>query len=401
MTDASAAPIDPTLLDPVLATDLAKALTLPAEAYVSGDVLEWEREHFFEGSWVCVGRSDDLAEAGDQKAVRIGREGILLARGQDGGLRGFFNTCRHRGHELMACGEMRNMNGIKCPYHAWVYGLEGELKGAPRFGKIPGFDKTEYPLIPARTHEWLGWVFVNADGGAPEFSEYVGNLTELVAPWEPERAFTGDAHDYTADANWKTIAENYQECYHCPSIHPALCKVTPVDSGEYYQHTGAVIGGSMELMDFADTMSMTGASKGVAFRGLRDKQKREVYYYGVFPNLLISLHPDYIMTHRLDPVSPGKTAIECAWLWAPESKERPDFDTSYASEFWDVTNKEDFDACESVFRGLSSEGYRQGPFAEEEDEVHAFMFMIAQGYKDGRITRAPDLNYRHAVDEAS
>ncbi len=180
-----------------------------------------------------------------------------------------------------------------------------------------------------------------------------------------------------------------------------MCKVTPVDSGEYYQHTGAVIGGSMELMDFAETMSMTGRSAGVAFRGLDDKQRREVYYYGVFPNLLISLHPDYIMTHRLDPVAPGRTEIECAWLWAPESKERPDFGTDYATEFWDVTNAEDFRACESVYRGLDSEGYRQGPFSEEEDEVHAFMLMIARGYRDGRVTEAPDLSERHMVEEAS
>ncbi|MEX2275211.1 MAG: aromatic ring-hydroxylating dioxygenase subunit alpha [Actinomycetota bacterium] len=401
MSDRAAAPIDLASIERVLAPELQNALTLPAEAYTSDEVLAWEREHFFEGSWVCVGRSDDLSQRGDQRAVRVGTEGILLVRGQDGALRGFYNTCRHRGHELMACGEMRNMNGIKCPYHAWVYGLEGELKGAPRFGKIPGFDKGDYPLTPARVAEWLGWVFVNADGQAPEFDEYIGNFTALMADWEPERCFTGDAHDYTAEANWKTIVENYQECYHCPSIHPALCKVTPVDSGEYYQHTGAVIGGSMELMDFAETMSLTGESKGVAFRKLNDKQKREVYYYALFPNLLISLHPDYIMTHRLDPISPGKTAIECAWLWAPESKERADFDTNYASEFWDVTNNEDFQACESVFRGLTSEGYRQGPFAQEEDEVHAFMYMIAQGYKDGRITKAPDLTYGQAVEEAS
>ena len=105
--------------------------------------------------------------------------------------------------------------------------------------------------MSARITEWMGWVFVNADGEAPAFDTFIGNLAELLAPWEPERCFTAETHDYVAHANWKTIVENYQECYHCPSIHPALCKVTPVNSGEYYQHTGAVIGGSMELMDFA------------------------------------------------------------------------------------------------------------------------------------------------------
>jgi phenylpropionate dioxygenase-like ring-hydroxylating dioxygenase large terminal subunit len=387
------APIDPELLRPVLEPDLSAARTLPPAAYTSDDVLEWERRNFFEGSWVCVGRAEDLATPGDQRAVRIGEEGILLVRGKDAVLRGFFNSCRHRGHELLAEGEQRNLAAIKCPYHAWVYGLDGQLGAAPRFSAIPGFDRSEYPLVPARVTEWMGWVFVNADGGAPSFDAFIGNLGELLAPWEPERCFTAEVHDYVARANWKTIVENYQECYHCPSIHPALCKVTPVNSGEYYQHTGAVIGGSMELMDFAQTMSFTGESDGVNFRALSDKQRREVYYYGVFPNLLISLHPDYIMTHRLEPIAPGEVAIECAFLFPPEARDLPEFSAAYASEFWDVTNREDFEACESVFRGMGSTGFRQGPFAREEDEVHAFMLMIARGYEDGRITRAPDLEY--------
>jgi len=393
LSGGATAPIDPAALRPVLDPTLEGSRTLPAEAYVSGEMLQWERRHFFEGSWVCVGRADDLGAPGDQMAVQVGTEGILLVRGKDGELRGYFNTCRHRGHELLACGESRNVNAIKCPYHAWVYGLDGSLKGAPRFGGVAGFDKGGYPLVDVRVREWMGWIFVNPDGEAPDLDAYLGNLDELIADWEPARTFVAARHEYVVKANWKTVVENYQECYHCPSIHPALCKVTPVDSGEYFQHTGAVIGGSMELMDFAETMSFTGESRGVNFRALNEKQRREVYYYGVFPNLLISLHPDYIMTHRLDPLAPGEVRIECSFLFPPEAKERSDFDPAYAWEFWDATNREDFAACESVFRGMTSSGYRQGPFAREEDEVHAFMHMIARGYVEGRITRAPEIDH--------
>ncbi len=396
-----AAPIDLTALLPVLDPSLEGSRTLPAEAYLSSEMLQWELRHFFEGSWACVGRADALREPGDQVAVRVGSEAILLVRGKDGELRGYFNICRHRGHELLACGESRNVNAIKCPYHAWVYGLDGALKGAPRFGGVPGFDKGGYPLIDVPVREWMGWVFVNPDGEAPDLETYLGNLGELIADWEPGRTFVAARHEYVVKANWKTIVENYQECYHCPSIHPALCKVTPVDSGEYFQHTGAVIGGSMELMDFAQTMSFTGESRGVAFRALNEKQRREVYYYGVFPNLLISLHPDYIMTHRLYPLAPGEVWIECSFLFPPEAKERPDFDPAYAWEFWDATNREDFAACESVFRGMTSSGYRQGPFARQEDEVHAFMHMIALGYVEGRITKAPHIDYAGPSGTAS
>lgn len=401
MSNGSGAPLDRNALDAVVHPSLAAARTLPAEAYTSDEVFEWERLHFFAGSWTCVGRGGDLAAPGDQRAIRAGTEGILLVRSDDGVLRGFSNTCRHRGHELLECGAARNLRAVKCPYHAWVYDLDGKLKGAPRFGSVPGFDKADYPLIGVPVREWMGWVFVNADGGAPPFEEHIGDLGERIEPWEPGRTFVGARHEYTVKANWKTIVENYQECYHCPSIHPALCKVTPVDSGEYQQHSGAVIGGSMELEHFAETMSFTGESRGVPFRGLDQKQRREVYYYGVFPNLLISLHPDYIMTHRIDPLAPGEVWIECSFLFPPEARDRRDFDPGYASEFWDVTNREDFAACESVHRGLRSAGYRQGPFAREEDEVQAFMHMVARGYLDGRVTRAPELHPEGAAEVAS
>jgi Rieske 2Fe-2S family protein len=391
------APIHPELLQRVLAPTLGGSRTLPAEAYLSADVLRWEVEHFFGAGWVCAGRADDVATPGDQKAVRISDQGILLVRDEGGRLNAFANTCRHRGHELLEPGATINLRAIKCPYHAWVYGLDGTLNGAPRFGDVPGFDKTEYPLIAARVAEWHGWVFVNASGDAPGLDDYAGNLDELIAPWEPDRMFVGASHDYVIHANWKTITENYHECYHCPSIHPALCAVTPVDSGENFPHDGMWVGGSMELKDFAETMSITGESGGVRIRGLSDRQAREVYYFGLFPNLLISLHPDYVMAHRFEPLGPTETKVECQWLFPPEARERAGFSPDYASEFWDITNREDWLACESVTRGLASSGFRQGPFAWSEDEVHIFMAMVAQGYLDGRATRPPQVQQRDAA----
>jgi Rieske 2Fe-2S family protein len=384
-------PIDPARLRAVLAPTMGESRTLPAEAYLSDNVFAWETEHLFEGGWVCAGRSQDLAEPGDQRAFRIGQEGIVVVRDLQGTLRGFYNTCRHRGHELLEPDASRNLRAIKCPYHAWVYQLDGALGAAPRFGDQPGFDKADYPLIAARIAEWHGWLFVNAAGQAPELSEVVGNLDDLIAPWEPERLVVGASHTYEIAANWKTITENYHECYHCPSIHPELCVVTPPDSGENFAHDGHWVGGSMELKEFAQTMSLTGESGGVPIRGLSDRQLREVYYFGLFPNLLLSLHPDYVMTHRFEPLAPGRTKVECQWLFPPEAYERPDFSPAYASEFWDITNREDWLACESVYRGLGSGGFRQGPFAWSEDEVHAFMALVAQGYLDGHASPPPQI----------
>jgi Rieske 2Fe-2S family protein len=124
---------------------------------------------------------------------------------------------------------------------------------------------------------------------------------------------------------------------------------------------------------------------------LNARQLREVYYFGLFPNLLLSLHPDYVMTHRFEPLAPGRTKVDCQWLFPPEARERADFSPAYASEFWDITNREDWLACESVYRGLGSEGFRQGPFAWSEDEVHAFMALVAQGYLDGHASPPPQV----------
>ena len=129
-------PIDRKRLAPSLTSD--GQMSLPAEAYAGDSVLRWELEHFFDESWVCVGRSEDLRDAGDRRAVRLGRECVLLVRGERGSLRAFFNVCRHRGHELLEVGRAASGRFVRCPYHAWAYGLDGELKGAPGFGDVAG-----------------------------------------------------------------------------------------------------------------------------------------------------------------------------------------------------------------------------------------------------------------------
>lgn len=382
------APMDPSLLEPCLAPWPQEAKTLPAEAYLSPEVFAWERERFFDASWVCVGRSDDLSSPGDQRALRIGREGVLLVRQRSGRLMAFSNTCRHRGHELLDCGAPGlNRDHVRCPYHRWIYELDGGFKGGPGLASQSGFDRSDpdHDLLEARAAEWGGWVFVNASGDAYDFDRHAGALTELIADYEPERLRVGAVHSYELQANWKVICENYHECYHCSEIHPELCVVSSPGSGSDYEPSGAVIGGSMELLPHAETMSLDGKSSGVPFRRLGAAGRREVYYVQMWPNLLLSIHPDYVMTHRLEPLGPGVTRVECAWLWAPESFEHPGFDTSYASEFWDLTNRQDWAACEAVQRGMSGRGYRQGPLSDQEGIVHQCMAQAARGYLNGGL----------------
>ena len=384
----SPAPIAASLLEPCLAPFPEEARTLPAEAYLRDDVFAWERRHFLEGAWFCLGRSSDLSEPGDQRAHAVGDDGVLLARGEDGRLRGFYNTCRHRGHELLPCGgAATNERVVRCPYHRWMYDLDGTFRGGPGLAAQAGFDRDDrsHSLVPARLEEWHGWVFVNVSGDAAPLSDYVGTVDALLADRDPTTMFVAAVHGYELAANWKVVIENYHECYHCSEIHPELCQISLPGSGEDYEPTGTVIGGTMTLLPHAETMSLDGKSLGVPFPNLTGDALREVYYLELFPNLLLSIHPDYVMTHRLEPVAPGTTKVECAWLFPPQAKERSGFDPSYAADFWDITNRQDWAACEAVQRGMRGRGYRQSQFSDQEKCVHKAMAMVAQGYLEGSV----------------
>jgi Rieske 2Fe-2S family protein len=374
------APIDRAGLEEAL-RPFGESRMLPREAYVDPAVFEWEQRHFFGGGWMCVARSEQVAEPGEQRAEAAGTGSVLLVRGEDGTLGAFANTCRHRGHELLPCGESAQHRMIICPYHAWTYSLEGDLRAARIFKHVPGFEFGQWGLTRLPVAEWHGLVFVDISGGAAgSLDETLAKLDTLVAPYEPERLVTAGRHSYDAAANWKILTENYHECYHCPSIHPELCRVSPPKSGENYAADGAWIGGWMDLREGMETMSLDGASGGVPLQGLDRQGLRTVIYIAIFPNVLLSLHPDYVMTHRLIPVAADRTRIECTWAFAPEAVGRPDFDPGYAVEFWDITNRQDWAACESVQRGMSSPHALPGPLAPPEDAVYSFVTTIARGY---------------------
>ncbi len=354
---------------------------LPGEAYTSAEVLAWERRHLFAGTWTCLGRAEELftgpdGAAATQRALVVGDIPVLLTRDGEGPVRAFANTCRHRGHELLPEGGTGGRDLVPCPYHAWAFGLDGSLRRAPGFQQVPGFDRAAHGLLELPVEQWHGWVFANAAGDAAPFAEHLGGLAELAAPYAPGRLVEADRHTYTVAANWKVVVENYQECYHCPLIHPELCAVSPPTSGDNYDLPGAWVGGAMDLRDGAETMSFSGRSQGAFIEGIEGAERRRVLYLALFPNLLLSLHPDYVMTHLLVPEAPDRTLITCSW-YVPEGVA----DASYAVEFWDRTNRQDWAACESVQRGLSSPHFRPGPFAPNEDAVHRWVTLVGRAYR--------------------
>ena len=375
----NAAPIDQAQLRDVI-DDFGQNLTLPADAYTSPDVLAWEKSNLWQSTWVCVGRLEELVAPRQVRAVELGEESVLLVRDEDGTLRAFSNVCRHRGHELAPVGDAIDIRLIRCPYHSWSYRMDGSLRAAPTFTQSPTFDAGEFSLISIGVDVLGGWVFVDLSGSAQPLASHFGNLAEIISDYEPERLVTAASHSYEVNANWKVVVENYNECYHCSTIHPELCEVTPPDSGYDHIPTGMWLGGTMDLKEHAATMSLDGSSQGVNFRKIEGEQLRHIWYLTVAPNLLLSLHPDYVMTHRLTPIDVDRTFIECAWLFPPEAFDLPDFDPSYATDFWDITNREDWSACEGVQRGMRNRGYRPGPLSRWEGTVYQFLGVMARVY---------------------
>jgi len=376
---SSHVPLDPAALAESL-RPFGQSRMLPRAAYVDQAVFDWEQQYFFGAGWLCVGRSDQVAGGGDQRAEPAGLGSVLLTRSDEGVLRAFANTCRHRGHELLPCGASANQGVIICPYHAWTFGLDGSLRAAAGFKSRPGFDATQWGLRELPCTEWHGLIFVAGSVQAPPLDDALRTLDEILAPYELSRLVVAGTHEYHSNANWKILTENYHECYHCPSIHPELCRVSPPKSGDNYDRPGTWVGGTMDLRDGMATMSLDGASHGVPLRGLDAQVLRTVIYVNVFPNVLISAHPDYVMVHRLLPLAPNRTKIECSWAFAPEAVARPGFDPSYAIDFWDLTNRQDWGACESVQRGLTSPHATPGPLSPAEDAVYQYVTMVARGY---------------------
>jgi Rieske 2Fe-2S family protein len=388
----------------VLATrDQDPPRMMPALAYTSAEVFAWEQRNLYAGTWTCLGRVDELLpdatedrKAVLQRAVQVGDVPALLVR--DGAtVRMFANTCRHRGHELLPPGEVSDRQSVLCPYHAWTYRLDGSVLAAPGFREEDRFDPGGHRLVELPVETWAGWLFGHAAhalgaSGVPPFEEHLGALPSVVAPYDPASLRLADRHSYEVAANWKVIAENYHECYHCPLIHPELCRVTPPTSGDNYNLPGAWVGGSMVLRDGMATMSMTGESGGNPIPGA---PLTAVEYVHLLPNLLISAHPDYVMTHRLVPLAADRTWIECSWYLLP-SADGTVPDPSYAVEFWDLTNRQDWAACESVQRGLASPHFRPGPFAPNEDAVAMLVETISGWYVDGPTRRAGDARGRAA-----
>ncbi len=322
---------------------VAASRTLPRRYFTSPAILEEEMEKIFARQWLCVGRADRIANPGDYFLQSIGRESIIVVRDRQGRIHANYNVCRHRGTHMIEASQGKLGETIQCPYHAWTYALDGRLMGCPLADAIEGFNKADYPLHRVATHVWEGFLFINLSEDAEPFERVYAPLLGRFSHFNLPNLKVGGQIDYEVNANWKLIVENYQECYHCAPIHPALTKLSPPTSGEINLYEGPFIGGYMVLAEGNETMSMTGRACGAPVADdLPAEEYPRIYYYSLMPNVLLSLHHDYVMLHTLWPQSTGRTLIHCYWLFNEKSLNNPAFDPQDGIRFWDMTNREDW-----------------------------------------------------------
>jgi Rieske 2Fe-2S family protein len=345
-------------------TFTADAKTLPQRYFISPEIFATEQEKVFSTQWVLVGHQSQIAKAGDYFVQEVAGESLIIVRDQKAEVRAFYNVCRHRGTRL--CEEKKgHSSAIQCPYHAWTYGLDGRLVGAPHMDKVRGFDRAEYSLHAINLALWEGFIFVNLADEPTLLEEVFAPLAGKFTHWNLPKLRSAKRIEYDVRANWKLIFENYSECYHCPGVHPALQKLTPYELAENDLCEGPFLGGFMPITK-GHSLTMTGNACALPVGDINGEDHDRVFYYSIFPNMLLSMHPDYVMVHQLWPQSPERTVILCDWFFHPEAFDRPDFHPDDAIEFWDMTNTQDWHVCELSQQGIASRAYQPGPYSPRE-----------------------------------
>ncbi|MEX2649111.1 MAG: aromatic ring-hydroxylating dioxygenase subunit alpha [Alphaproteobacteria bacterium] len=352
--------------------DPARSRAQPGFYYYDADVFRREKSAIFHRSWQYVGHVSMLPEPGRYIVRDILDQSVVVLRDATGALKAFFNVCQHRAHRLLE-GEGALGAVITCPYHAWVYGLDGALRIARGSERMAAFSKEEFCLSPVRLDSFLGFLFVNLDGNAPPFATVTAALGAEIAGFSPHAAALHCAHrnEFPVAANWKNSVENYSECFHCPIQHKTL-----VEGGLDYESYRVTV-----HEHFHSHSSRAPARQAYATRTEGAGRPDAFGSWLLWPNWCIEAYPGGNLTvfHHV-PLGPETTVQRCEWYFphqTPTAEEREVID------FVDVVRAEDIPICESVQSGLHSLGYRRGRFIVDdartevsEHAVHDFQLKV-------------------------
>ena len=363
---------------------------LPAHWYFDPAHYARELEAFWYSQWIAGPREEEIATPGAYQVMKIGIQSIIVVRGADRIIRAFHNTCRHRGSVLCteAQGEFPGAQ-IACPYHAWTYDLAGRLVLTPRQMRTPDFDPRRFPLDEVPVQCWGGYAFVNLDRDKPpSLAGSLGPLANRFENYELGRLRLGYRIVIDVPANWKLLAENFSECFHCPRVHPELCRVIPAyrDAGAWGLHRdprGRVVPErTPEFVSGARTLTLDGRARLPPLRKLDPVERKTLYVPAMHPpNLFLNLHPDYVHVHRMFPIGPESVRIVYDWLFAPEALGSKAFDRVHYTALWEITNRQDARNCALQQQGVHSRAFKHGWYVPQEFDCHRFARWVRAGLK--------------------
>jgi Rieske 2Fe-2S family protein len=355
---------------------LSRARHSPGWFYTSPEVYELEKERIFGTHWLCVGRLEELAKAGDYLTFRIADDPIVVCRDETGTLRAFYNVCRHRGTEV-AIGQ-GNAKTFECPYHAWTYDLQGRLKGAPFMKEAEAFDVKQFGLKPLTVDTWGGFVFVNFDPKADSLLSYLGDFVEEYGPYRPEDLRIGVKFPVEFECNWKATAENLVDIYHLAALHAnSFGSNQPLDSYQVRLTTGGYHG----FFKGESNMTPDGKSLFGHMPWLTGRQREGGYSSHLRPNMGFYARQDNIHFVTEWPLGVDRSLAMFYMLFPKQHLELPDF-KERAKVYEDTLHlvvTEDRSMIQSLQRGFRSRAYQPGPMSKYEVAVHHVMnYCIAQ-----------------------
>lgn len=354
--------------------------SLPSSCYLTEETFTREKERIFFREWICAGREEELPKPGDHLVLDLLGESVLVVRTKQGALKAHYNVCRHRGARLCAAenpheavqltGGITPAGTVRCPYHLWTYSLDGNLLSAPHLREADGLHKEEFSLYPVGLESWGGFFFLNlspdeAFGKGYSLQVQLGQIPERVKRYPLAQLRSARQISYDVAANWKILAENYNECYHCAGVHPELCEVVPA----FKERGGAHLDWDEGIghREGAFTFTRSGVTNRAPFSTLSEPERVRHKGELIYPNFFLSLSPEHVAAFVLWPLCAGHTRVVCSFLFHPDEMAKPSFDPSDAVEFWDLINRQDWAICERVQLGMQCRMHKFGYYAPMED----------------------------------
>ena len=350
---------------------LAQASTIPSSWYTDGRVFELEKQTCFSRSWQIAARIDQLSKPGSYVTTEIGGEPIVLVRGHDEELRGFYNVCRHHAAAVMVESEGQAQQ-LRCPYHGWTYSLAGELKGTPDFNDVCNFDRGANGLHPVRIESWGKWAFAQLDHDPAELSDFLGaELISQIAELDLASLNWFERRSYTLNCNWKVFVDNYLDGgYHVPHLHKGL------DSVLDYSNYTIDLGGRFCLQS-SPMVSSDNSEVGSVRSGGR------ALYYWLYPNFMMNFYEGVLDTNLVRPIAIDRTEVVFDFYFVDVSEAARERNLASVN-VGDRIQQEDLDICQSVQRGLNSRAYETGRLSvRREGGEHLFHRLLHADLKRG------------------